>query len=151
MFGPSIARAFILNTAAGWRWSYYIGIICNALSLVLYQFFYHPPKYDQLHVGGKTKWQQFKDLDFVGLLLFLGGIILFLVGLSWGGSAYKWTDAHVLATIIVGLLLLISFGLYEQYVAKSKALMPPRIFKNIGYTAIVVCAYIGAMVSQIRT
>jgi MFS family permease len=79
VFGPSIGRAFIDNTAAGWRWSYYIGIICNALALLMYQFFYHPPKYDQLHVHGKTIKQQLMEFDWIGLFLYLAGVVLFLM------------------------------------------------------------------------
>ena len=143
VFGPSIGRAFIDNTAASWRWSYYIGIICNAIALALYQFFYHPPKYDQLHVHGKTIKQQLIEFDWIGLALYLAGVVLFLIGLSWGGQAYPWTSAHVLATLIVGLLTLVAFGFYEgflaQKVSKGVPIMPPRIFKNIGYTAIVIC------------
>jgi hypothetical protein len=112
----------------------------------MYQLFYHPPTYDQLHVHGKTKWQQFKELDFGGLFLFLAGIVLFIVGLSWGGNTYPWKSAPVLCTIIIGLCCLIVFGLYEQYVFKGQALMPPRIFRNVGYVAIVIVATIGAMV-----
>lgn len=40
VFGPAIARLFILNTAAGWRWSYYLGIIFAGVTLVLYAIFY---------------------------------------------------------------------------------------------------------------
>ena len=146
VFGPSIARAFFINTVQKWRWSYYIGIICNALALIGYVIFYHPPTYDQLHVHGKSKWQQFKELDFVGLFLFLAGCVLFLIGLSWGGSKYTWTSAHVLSFIIIGLATLVVFVLYEGFVFKGQALMPPRIFKNKGYSAIVICATVGAMV-----
>lgn len=150
VFGPSIGRAFIDNTAAGWRWSYYIGIICNAIALVLYQFFYHPPKYDQLHVHGKTIKQQLMEFDWIGLVLYLAGVVLFLIGLSWGGQAYPWASGHVLGTLIVGLLTLVAFGFYEglfaHKVSKGVPIMPPRIFKNIEYTAIVICAAIGAMV-----
>ncbi|KAE9983241.1 hypothetical protein EG328_010182 [Venturia inaequalis] len=146
VFGPSIARAFFINTAQKWRWSYYIGIICNALALIGYVVFYHPPTYDQLHVHGKSKWLQFKELDFVGLFLFLAGCVLFLIGLSWGGSRYTWTSAYVLSFIIIGIVTLIVFVMYEAFVFKGQALMPPRIFKNVGYSAIVICATVGAMV-----
>lgn len=112
VFGPSIARAFILHTAAGWRWSYYMGIIISGISLILYQVFYHPPTYKQLHVGGKTTWQQFKELDFGGIVLFCGGTVVFLIGLSWGGQAYPWKSAHVIGTLVVGGLTLVAFALY---------------------------------------
>jgi predicted MFS family arabinose efflux permease len=112
VFGPIIARAFIDNTAQGWRWSYYLGIIFGAITIVLYQFLYHPPTYKQLHVHGKTKWQAFKELDFIGIFLFIAGCTLFLIGVSWGGQAYPWTSAHVLCTIIIGIFTLVGFGLY---------------------------------------
>ncbi|KAF2396251.1 trichothecene efflux pump [Trichodelitschia bisporula] len=146
VFGPAIARAFILHTGQGWRWSFYLGIITSVASLALYQFCYHPPSYNQLHVHGKTKMQMFKELDFVGIFLFIAGTVLFLIGMSWGGTTYPWKSAHVVSMIVVGGVTLIAFGLYEQYVFKGQALMPPRLFKNIGYVAIVVIASIGAMI-----
>jgi MFS family permease len=112
VFGPIIARKFIDNTAQGWRWSYYLGIIFGVITIVLYQFLYHPPTYSQLHVNGKTKWQAFKELDFVGIFLFIAGCVLFLIGVSWGGQVYPWTSTPVLCTIIIGILTLVGFGLY---------------------------------------
>ena len=146
VFGPLIARLFIQNTSAGWRWSYYIGIIFSVIALALFQFLYHPPTYDQLHVQGKTKWQQFKELDFVGIFLFIAGVILFLIGLSWGGTTYPWKSAAVICTVVIGALTLVAFGLYEQYIFKGQALMPPRLFKNTEYVGIVGVATVGAMV-----
>lgn len=85
VFGPIFARLFIENTSSRWRWSYYLGDIFSVLTLLLYFFFYHPPTYDQLHVHGKSKRQQVKELDFVGIFLFVAGCVLFLVGLSVSG------------------------------------------------------------------
>jgi MFS family permease len=146
VFGPLIARLFIERTSAGWRWSYYIGIIFSVIALVLFQFLYHPPTYDQLHVHGKTKMQQFKELDFIGIFLFIAGVILFLIGLSWGGTTYPWKSAAVLCTILIGALLLVAFVCYEGFFCKGQALMPPRLFKNIGFVGIVGVAAIAAMV-----
>jgi len=114
VFGPIIARSLILHTAAGWRWSYYLGIIMSGLAIILYQFMYHPPTYDQLHVHGKTKFQMFKELDFVGIFLYVAGLVLFLVGLSWGGTTYPWKSAAVICTIVIGFLTLVAFGLYGK-------------------------------------
>jgi len=76
--------------------------------------FHSPPRYAQLHVHGKTQWQQFKELDFGGLLLFFGGMVLFLVGCSWGGTVYPWVSGHVLGTLISGIFTLIGFGFYGK-------------------------------------
>jgi MFS family permease len=112
VFGPVIARSLIDNTARGWRWSYYIGIILGGITGVLYQVFYHPPTYDQLHVHGKTKWQMVKELDFIGIFLFIAGCVLFLVGLSWGGVSYPWTSAPTLCTLLIGIATLAAFAFY---------------------------------------
>ncbi|KAK3697569.1 hypothetical protein LTR37_017400 [Vermiconidia calcicola] len=145
VFGPVIARSFILTTSSGWRWSYYLGIILEVVTLVLYQFLYHPPRFDQLH-DDKTRWQAFKELDFVGIFLFVSGFVVFLIGLSWGGSAYPWKSAEVVATTVIGGCLIIAFGIYEAYFCHTHPLMPPRMFKKIGFVAIVLCATVGSMV-----
>ncbi|PNH38164.1 hypothetical protein VD0004_g8640 [Verticillium dahliae] len=146
VFGPVIARSLFNNTSSKWRWSYFMGDILGAASLVLYYFFYHPPTYSQLHVQGKTRWQMTKDLDFVGIFLYVSGCVLFLIGLSWGGVAHPWASAATLCTLLIGLALMVSFVVYEGYFCKKQPLMPPRMFKNIGFDAIVVVATIGSMV-----
>jgi len=115
VFGPSIARAFILHTSSKWRWSYYLGIILSVISLALYQFFYHPPTYNQLHVQGLTKRQQLRKLDWGGLFLFVSAMVLSLIGLSWGGGVYPWASKQVLSTLIIGCLLFVVMGFYGMH------------------------------------
>jgi len=79
VFGPPVARAFYENTGLQWRWSYILGVIVNVVACVLYFFFYHPPTYVMLHVGGKSKMSQLKSLDWFGIFLFVGGLALFLI------------------------------------------------------------------------
>ncbi|KAI8627941.1 trichothecene efflux pump [Xylariaceae sp. FL1651] len=146
VFGPVFARLLIQNTAAGWRWCYYMAIIFGVITVALNVFFYHPPTYAQLHVGGKTKWQQVKEQDYIGIFLFIAGVVLFLIALSWGGTSYPWASAEVLATLIVGFFTIVAFGLYEAYLCKVPPLMPPRLFKGPGFAAVVLIAAIGASV-----
>lgn len=145
VFGPVIARSLIENTAAGWRWSYYIGIILSGITMVLYQFLYHPPTFEQLHVG-KTRMQQTKELDWVGIFLYVAGCVLFLVGLSWGGTSYPWKSAEVLCTLIIGIFTVAGFFVYEGFFCRVQPLMPPRVFKNLGFVAVVACATVASMV-----
>ncbi|KAK7430669.1 hypothetical protein QQZ08_002713 [Neonectria magnoliae] len=146
VFGPVIARAFFENTASRWRWSYFIGDILGVMSLALYWFFYHPPDYSQLHVNGKSKWQMTKDLDFIGIFLYISGCVLFLIGLSWGGTQYPWNSAETLCTLLIGVGLLVFFEVYEGFFCKTQPLMPPRMFKKIGFVAIITIATVGSMV-----
>lgn len=110
-FGPLIARAFILNTTAGWRWNYYFATIINGIATILWFTCYFPPDFGILH-SSRTRWQQIKKIDYVGMFLFSSGFLLFLLGLSWGGSSYAWKSVQVLATIIIGGVTLVIFVLY---------------------------------------
>lgn len=115
VFGGLIARLFIQNTASGWRWSYYLGIICGAVAIVLYLLCYHPPTYTQLHANGKSRTQQLRDTDFVGIFLFVAGCVVFLIGLSWGGTTSPWASAQTLCPLLIGILSLLVFCVYGMW------------------------------------
>jgi Fungal trichothecene efflux pump (TRI12) len=71
-----------------------------------------------------------KTFDFVGLILFVSGIVLFLTGLASGGNGtFAWTSSVVLGTIIPGGLCLIAAVFNELYTTRQP-LIPPRLFKT---------------------
>ena len=74
-FGAAVSTAFILYTKQGWRWSYYLLIICNGVTALLYTIFYYPPDFHQKH-GSDRKMQWIKNFDYVGTLLYLAGLLL---------------------------------------------------------------------------
>ena len=76
-----------------------------------------------------------KDFDFVGLILLVGGLLIFLMGISWGGSYYPWKSTHVIATIVVGFLALVAFVIYESFVPLKEPLVPMYLFKNLPWVA----------------
>ena len=102
MLTQNYATAFALVAHLTWRWAFYLGVIVNGLALVLVLVFYWPPGFIGLHPDGKSRTQQFKELDFVGLALFAGGLTTFLVGVSFGSNPYSWRDTHVLAPLLIG-------------------------------------------------
>jgi MFS family permease len=110
-FGPVIAQALVTGTKAGFRWSFYLDIIVAGLAVILFYFFYHPPTFQHLHKN-RSRMEQVKRMDFVGLVLFSGGLATFLIGLAWGEGTYPWSSAHVIATIVVGAVALVAFVLW---------------------------------------
>ena len=52
-----------------------------------------------------------------------------VIGLSWGGVRYAWSSAHVLAPLIIGLVGMILFVLYEAKVAKEPLVRSFHIVK----------------------
>lgn len=70
--------------------------------------------------------QVLKEIDYIGGLLSISGMIVFLAGLQWGGYQYPWTSAHVIAPLIIGAALLAGFCFWEMYGAKHP-MFPGRI------------------------
>ncbi|EXJ66722.1 uncharacterized protein A1O5_09917 [Cladophialophora psammophila CBS 110553] len=146
-FGAPIA--YDLVSQGSWRWAYYVSLIINVAALLLILVFYWPPDFLGLHPDGKTRRQQFLELDFIGLLLFGGGLTVFLVGVGFGGNPYPWTSAVVLApTIIGGISVFVAFPLWELYSPDNIAkLCPPRLMQDV--RAVVVplgVSFTGGMV-----
>jgi MFS family permease len=88
-FGPIIGTALV--RAAGWRWVYWFAFILNTVGFFLIFFFYRP-KNQYIKEAGKTRWQEVKDLDWIGMFLWGAGLTLFLLGISFGGNQLAWYD-----------------------------------------------------------
>jgi hypothetical protein len=120
----------------GFRINFYIGLGLNALALVMTWFFYHPVSYNipcltissiklmsfkpksGKRLGNHTKLQALRHIDWIGVFLQTAGIVLLLVGITLGGN-YPWTSAKVLSTLIIGIVSLIVYGLWEWKGAKN--------------------------------
>jgi MFS family permease len=143
-FGPIVAKSFIAHTKQTWRWAYYLNIITTSCSGLLFFAFYHPPTFSKLHTR-RSKMQMLKSLDFVGILLLVAGMVLFLMGLNWGGTMYPWRSARVIATIVVGIMTLVGLVAYELWVARAP-IIPPSMMKNAQCMLIIGVACVGGMI-----
>lgn len=68
-------------------------------------------------------------------------MLLFMMGLQWGGYGYDWVSAHVLVPFFLGVLFLALFFLWESKFAKfpmfpGTILREPRI---VVLTLIITC------------
>ncbi|TPX16859.1 uncharacterized protein E0L32_003421 [Thyridium curvatum] len=143
-FGPIMARKMMSHPGMGWRWTYYINIITVALAIVLLFFGYHPPTFELLHER-KTKRQLMKQLDYVGIFLWIAGLTLALMGVSWGGVIYPWKSAAVISSLVIGCVLLIILFVYETYVDLAYPAIPVQFFRNRGFMSLVICATVASM------
>ena len=128
-----------------WRDFYWIPFALNIIAMVLTFFFYHP-KNQYIREVNRTRWQQTADLDWIGTLLLIAGLVLFLLGISFGGNTYPWASAGTIAPIIIGFLFLVATGLYEAKVDQTFPVMPPAVFRNIrGFTVVLVGTFLYGM------
>lgn len=133
-FGAAIAYAFQLHTGEHWRWVFYLTVITNGVAALCWFLFYHPPNFVMKNANA-TRVHLIKHFDYLGTFLFIAGFILFLLGLSWGGSVYPWKSAKVIATMVIGVLLIVGLAFYEIFAPLKEPLIPVHLFKNGGWVA----------------
>lgn len=144
---PLISNAFIqYQPKTGWRGCYYLLIGINLASFLCWFFFYHPPTFRMKHGQNASVIEYIKKFDYVGTTLYTGGLLILLMGLSWGGTVYPWSSSYVIATIVVGFVALVAFVLWECFVDLKEPLVPMRIFSNYSWNASVILTGLGASV-----
>ncbi|OIW26996.1 MFS general substrate transporter [Coniochaeta ligniaria NRRL 30616] len=126
--GGPLATAF-LGSAGGFRWGFgAFTIITPFVTLPLFFVFwlnYRKAKKNGMLIKRESKgtfWLSLKyyfiEFDVIGLLLIAGGLALFLLPFSlYSYQSKGWSSALVISMLVVGIVLLIGFALYEKYVA----------------------------------
>ena len=60
-------------------------------------------------------------IDWYGTAAIVGSVVMFLLGLQFGGTTYPWKSATVLCLIIFGLVAAAIFFLIEWKVARYQS------------------------------
>jgi hypothetical protein len=53
-------------------------------------FIFYRPQNQYIKEEGRTRLQEMADLDWIGIFLYGAGVVLFLLGISFGGSEMPW-------------------------------------------------------------
>jgi len=135
-----------LNTNASWRWVYYITIIFSTICLVGTTIFYFPPSRPQADYE-KNRWQELRELDYVGIALYTGSLVAFLVGITWAGSTeHPWSSASVITPIVIGAIGMIACFAYDFSFAK-RPFFPFRLFAQVReFTVLLILVFVTGMV-----
>ena len=126
VLGPTLG-GFITDQIS-WEWVFLINI---PLSLpVIFLFIRLFPNTNRDVVRRK--------IDFVGAILIVLIVVPLLLGLSWGGNQYGWSDPLVIGSLALGTIMLGIFFFYEKRV--SDPILPIHIFKNriVGISLLVI-------------
>lgn len=105
-------------------------------------FFIYRPK-SRIRALGLTKREVAKRFDYLGLLLFIGGTVCFLTGLSWGGDRrYGWHSPHAIVPTVIGcLVLVVILPVYEAFVVKWP-LIDRRLFKSRNFVCLNIQTFV---------
>jgi hypothetical protein len=104
--------------------------------------FYWPPERPQYDFE-KSRWQEIKEIDYIGFLLYTGGLTIFLIGLTWAGTeGHAWSSASTIAPMVVGILTLIACFIYDFTLAKQP-FFPLHLFRQVReFTVLLVVVFV---------
>ncbi|KAI1792582.1 MFS general substrate transporter [Ganoderma leucocontextum] len=103
--GPAVGGG--LSASASWRWIFYMNLPLTGLALILVSIFLRVRSPE-----GSTQ-EKLARMDWLGNALMVAGSTLTLIGLTWGGIHYPWGSAHVLVPLVLGIVLMVVFFVYE--------------------------------------
>ncbi|TVY85828.1 Efflux pump, partial [Lachnellula willkommii] len=142
IIGLVAAGCFAKLSVNGWRWVFYFDAIFFGISGLLILIFYNPPP-TYLHRESNIM-SRFKGIDYIGILLLLLGVVGLVTSLTWGGNAYPWDSSRVLAMLILGVVFLIAFGLYETF-GRKDGLIDHRFLFSRNFLLILSVAFVDGM------
>lgn len=120
--GPLIGGAVTL--ALSWRAVFYISIpigVINGLGLLLVG---KTPDIPDPAVTTRT--QRIRALHLPSIALLIPCVVCLVLGLTWAGAQYAWSNFRVILTLTVSGILALVFTLL-QYYKEDSATLPPRI------------------------
>lgn len=118
--GPVIGGAF---ADTNWRWIFYLNFPFIGICYVMI------PLFIRLNFVPSSLAAKLRRVDWTGSVLFVASTTSFLIPITWAGVMYPWSSWRVLVPMIIGIVGLIGFGIYERYVP-AEPLLPRSLFHN---------------------
>ena len=131
-------QSLIDSSPDGWRKVWYVVTALMGASGVIIAALYWPPPMPLERT--MTTGHKLKRLDWIGYVLLAFSLTLICMGLSWAESPYPWSNAHVVATIVVGGVLLIALIVHQTFFQKH-GLLDHDLFKKDRNFAIAIAAF----------
>jgi hypothetical protein len=86
-----------------------------------------------------------RRIDYIGTVILIAAVTSVLIGLSYGGTVYAWSDARVIVPLVLGLLGLVLFHAYETAPWVKYPTLPEQVFKKRTPASALVIAFLSFM------
>ncbi|KFA61557.1 hypothetical protein S40285_03976 [Stachybotrys chlorohalonatus IBT 40285] len=110
VLGPVVGGGFS-DSAATWRWAFYINLVIGAITAPVY-LFYLPP----IHPSpGQSLGDRVRRLDYVGFVLSAGMWVCFAMAFISAGGVWAWDDAGTITFITFFGLLFVGYAVQQYF------------------------------------
>lgn len=141
IFALTVGGYLVQSRSGGFRIYFYICAGIYAVAVLLTFLLYNPPPRELQSLSFREK---VAALDWPAYFLLGTGCTLLCLGLLFAENPYAWKDAHVLAPLLIGLVLLIILAIYATRYKKD-GLFHHALFHHRNFAISVVGSAIEGM------
>ncbi|KAI0438615.1 putative gliotoxin efflux pump [Xylaria telfairii] len=139
VIGPLIGGVFTSSPHLTWRWCFYINLPIGGVPIFIIFFFFKTPPQAQVSERPPLK-QLILSFDPLGVILFTGGLVSFILALTWGGTEKAWNSSTIIGLFIGWILSSIAFIGNEVWQGE-RALVVVRLLKQRDMWANAICLF----------
>jgi MFS family permease len=119
---------------ATWRWAFWINLPFCGIGIVAVILFV------QLETVKSSLKEKLLRVDWLGGFLFISSLTTFLIGLTWAGVQFPWSDYRTLVPLVLGVFGIGGSLTWEHFGARE-----PFLRRSLFYETSAIAAYICAL------
>lgn len=142
--GLLAGSALTSDSLYGWRnYWHIVAALLGASSIIMAILYNPPPRPLQRSLSLKEKLAR---LDWIAYVLLAVGLVLFTMGLSWGNNPYSWSDARVLAPLLVGFCFFVGLIIHQTFFKKDGLFHHDLFKKDRNFAVALGCFFADGMI-----